>query len=244
MACQAHAVACIPCQAHVLERHYSQTNYHKSFQAPIGWFIKRLLGAFVKAVSRHALSSTCHGMSSRCCGMPCAHVLACQAVSWRALSSQCRGMPCQAHVEPVSRHALSSRCRAMSSRCCGMPCAHVLACQAVSWRALSSQCRGMPCQAHVEPVSRHALSSRCRAMSSRCCGMPCAHVLACQAVSWHPLSSPCPGMHALSSPSRGMCSLNYFLLCSFKNPNCSQLLPKCFQVPKSQRPKSPRALVP
>jgi len=193
MACQAHAVACIPCQAHVLERHYSQTNYHKSFQAPIGWFIKRLLGAFVKAVSRHALSSTCHGMSSRCCGMPCAHVLACQAVSWRALSSQCRGMPCQAHVEPVSRHALSSRCRAMSSRCCGMPC---------------------------------------------------AHVLACQAVSWHPLSSPCPGMHALSSPSRGMCSLNYFLLCSFKNPNCSQLLPKCFQVPKSQRPKSPRALVP
>ena len=193
MACQAHAVACIPCQAHVLERHYSQTNYHKSFQAPIGWFIKRLLGAFVKAVSRHALSSTCHGMSSRCCGMPCAHVLACQAVSWRALSSQCRGMPCQAHVEPVSRHALSSRCRAMSSRCCGMPC---------------------------------------------------AHVLACQAVSWHPLSSPCPGMHALSSPSRGMCSLNYFLLCSFKNPNCSQLLPKCFQVPKSQRPKSPRARVP
>jgi hypothetical protein len=200
MACQDHVVACIPCQAHVLERHYSQTNYHKSFQAPIGWFIKRLLGAFVKAVSRH--------------------------------------------VEPVSRHALSSTCHGMSSRCCGMPCAHVLACQAVSWRALSSQCRGMPCQAHVEPVSRHALSSRCRAMSSRCCGMPCAHVLACQAVSWRALSSQCPGMHALSSPSRGMCSLNYFLLCSFKNPNCSQLLPKCFQVPKSQRPKSPRALVP
>jgi len=184
MACQAHAVACIPCQAHVLERHYSQTNYHKSFQAPIGWFIKRLLGAFVKAVSRH--------------------------------------------VKPLLWHALCP-CFGMSSR--------IVAClvKPMSWDALSR---------HVEPVSRHALSSRCRAMSSRCCGMPCAHVLACQAVSWHPLSSPCPGMHALSSPSRGMCSLNYFLLCSFKNPNCSQLLPKCFQVPKSQRPKSPRALVP
>ena len=155
MACQAHAVACIPCQAHVLERHYSQTNYHKSFQAPIGWFIKRLLGAFVKAVSRHALSSTCHGMSSRCCGMPCAHVLACQAVSWRALSSQCRGMPC----------------RGMSSPCQGMPCqADVVPCQAVVVACLVptfwhvKPYRGIPCQAHVLAC------------------MPCqAHLVACAA---------------------------------------------------------------
>jgi hypothetical protein len=169
MACQDHAVACIPCQAHVLERHYSQTNYHKSFQAPIGWFIKRLLGA---------LSRPCRGMSSPCRGMPCqAHAVACQALVVACLVPMFwhvkpyRGIPCQAHV--VGCHV-----EGMSSPCQGMPCqAHVVACQALVVACLVPMFwhvkpyRGMPCQAHVvgclvKPVSRHVENVSRHALSS------------------------------------------------------------------------------
>jgi hypothetical protein len=176
MACRAHVVAFMPCQAHVLMRHCSQTTHHKYCQAPMECFFKRLLGRnhpsggfFIDGMSspcrgRHALCQ-CLGMLSR--------VVACfvKTKSWHALSSPCRGMPCQAHVVTC----LVEACRAHVVAC--MPCqAHVVACLVpMSWHV--KPCRCMPCQDKVvvclvKPMSLHALSSPCR-------GMPCAIVLAC-----------------------------------------------------------------
>ena len=115
---------------------------------------------------------------------------------------------------------MSSPCQGMSSPCFSMPFAHIVACLAISWHALSSLCRGMPCQAHVE-----AMSSPCRGMSSTS-----------RAMAWPLQPHPFSFMH-----------LSRHVVTCLVEPIASQLLliaSKCFQVPKSQRPKSPRALVP
>jgi hypothetical protein len=207
MACRAHVVACMPCQAHVLERHCSQTNYHKSCQAQIGWFFKQLLGALSSPC--RGMSSPCQGMSNPSCGMPFAHIcgisshiLAClvKPMSWGAMSRHVEPVsrhvePVSRHVEPVSRHVKPLLWHAFCPYC-GIS-SHILAClvKPMSWGALSSPCRGMPFQAHVVwlaclvPMSWHALSSILASVLS---------------ISWHATSGPFHGMpcvarwHALS----------------------------------------------
>ena len=121
-ACQAHVVACMPCQAHAFMMHSSITTYQKHCQAPMGCFFKRLLGANHPSGGflTDGMSSPCQGMSSPCCSMPFAHIVACLAISWDALSRPCRDMPCQAYV---------GACRARVEACRA---------QVVPWHGLSS----------------------------------------------------------------------------------------------------------
>ena len=74
MACRAHVVACMPCQAHALMTHCGQTTYHKSCQAPMAWFFKRLLGGNTRRVVFLPMACRAHVVAC----MPCqAHAVAC-----------------------------------------------------------------------------------------------------------------------------------------------------------------------
>jgi len=151
MASRAHVVACMPCQAHALMSHCGQTTYHKSCQAPMGWFFKRLLGRNTRRVV--FLPMACR-----------AHVVACMPCQAYALMSHCGHTTyhksCQAPIGWFFKRLLGGRPRRMVFL--PMACrAHVVAC--------------MPCLAHAVafllPMSRHGKPCGC---------MPCqAKVVAC-----------------------------------------------------------------
>jgi hypothetical protein len=129
MACRAHVVACMPCQAHAFCPCCGMSSHILAcFVNPMSWDALsspcRGMSSPCRGMSSpcQGMSSPCQGMSSPCCSMPFAHIVACLAISWHVLSIPCRGMPCQAHVEACRAHVEACRARVKACQALVVAC--------------------------------------------------------------------------------------------------------------------------